>query len=229
MVVIQYPRGPVRNALIAALLLVAVGSADSLSVEVPARPRLRVYAAEFGAGLGGFVLGAGVGGGAAYLGTFVLAFGLVSSINGSPIYGVPIMAAGAGVALAGSGIAVGSPGGCGMMVARIGDGWHEGGSKWAAVGGAYAGVVPGVGIAYAGHRLADSRHNGWLGVPFYALAALCVPAGAVVGYNLSITRKQVSGFLELRLESPGLTFASVELPDHSVEYGVKVQLAGLRF
>jgi len=226
---IQYRGTFMRNALVVILLLVAVGSADSFSVEVPAHPRLHVYAAEFGGGLGVLVLGAGVGGGAVYLGLLVTAWGLVMSINGNPVIGVPIMAAGMGIAMVGGGIAVVAPAGCGMTVARIGDSWHEGGSKWAAIGGAYAGVVPGVGIVYAGHRLADSRQNGWLGLPFYALAAFCVPAGATVGYNLSIARKQVSSFFEIRLESPGLVFTSVELPDHSVQYSVKVQLARVRF
>jgi hypothetical protein len=219
-----------RLVLLAVCCLLATAQAtDSLSVEAPMPPRLGAYAAEFGAGLGTFVLGEGVGGGAGYAGKFVLAVGLVVSINGSPVYGVPIMAAGMGLAMVGSGMVVGAPGACGLMIAKVGDGGHEGGSKWAAVGGAYAGVVPGVGIAYAGHRLADGRHNGWLGLPFYVLGVFCVPAGATVGYNLSVHRKQLSSSLEMRLESPGLTFISAELPDHSVEYGVKVQLAGLRF
>jgi hypothetical protein len=62
-----------------------------------------------------------------------------------------------------------------------------------------------------------------------ALAVLVVPAGAVVGYNLSIKKTSTISSMGERLRPPGVTFTRVELPDHSREYGVRVQLAGLRF
>jgi hypothetical protein len=220
---------PTFVTLAVCCMLATAQDTDSLSREARVRPRLLVYAAEFGAGLGTFVLGEVAGGGAGYVGTFMLAYSLMAGIAGRSVIGVPIGAAGMAIAAAGVGMVVGATGGSGLFVARVGDGWAEGGSKVAAVEGAYAGVVPGAGIAYTGFRLAYSRHNGWLGLPFYVLGVFCVPAGATVGYNLSIARKPVSSSLGMRLESPGLTFISTELPDHSVEYGVKVQLAGLRF
>jgi hypothetical protein len=210
-------------------LLATAGAADSLSVEVPAHPRLQVYATEFGAGLGTFVLGEVAGGGAGYVGTFMLAYSLMAGIAGRAVIGVTIGAAGMVIAAAGVGMVVWAPGASGLFVARVGDRWAEGGSKVAAIEGAYAGVVPGAGIAYTGLRLAYSRHNGWLGLPLYVLGVFCVPAGATVGYNLSVHRKPLSISLEKRLEPPELTFTSIEGPDHTLGYGVKIRLAGLKF
>ena len=61
------------------------------------------------------------------------------------------------------------------------------------------------------------------------LGGLAIPAGAVVGYNVGVSREAPPFHFGSRLQMPGVALTSVRLPDHSVEYGVKVQLAGLRF
>jgi len=106
---------------------------------------------------------------------------------------------------------------------RVGARLGEAGSEPWAFGGAYAGAVVGTGLVYLG-----SRTKSEAGVPFYVAGMLAIPAGAVVGYNLG-TGRGVGRNLAGRFEPPGLTFTSVVRDDHAVEYGVEVQLAGLRF
>jgi hypothetical protein len=70
-----------------------------------------------------------------------------------------------------------------------------------------------------------------VGIPFYVVGGLAIPVGAVVGYNRSVEREGGSDqpSFGARLQVPAVALTCAELPDHSVEYGVKVQLAGLRF
>jgi MFS family permease len=113
--------------------------------------------------------------------------------------------------------------------ARVGRALGEDGSTGWAIGGAYAGLPVAVGAIVLGVAAseADPRrtHTSYWGVPLYVLGGLAIPVGAVVGYNLGAPSHTVGG----RLQPPGVALTSAELPDHSVEYGVKIQLAGLRF
>ncbi len=104
------------------------------------------------------------------------------------------------------------------------------GSRGWAIGGAYAGLAVGVGsmassVAIANYSLRHRTGRYWY-VPFIVLSGLAVPLGSVVGYNLGAPSRSHIGS---RLELPAVALTSAELPDHSVEYGVKVQLARLTF
>jgi len=128
------------------------------------------------------------------------------------------------------------PAAVGFGAARAGEQLGEDGSTGWAIGGAYAGAVVGAGLwglgTYAGIRTyAANRTNSMVGIPFYVLAGLAIPAGAVVGYNLGAPRETgpFGSHYRGRVGLPAVALTSTELPDHSVEYGVKVQLAGLRF
>jgi hypothetical protein len=115
----------------------------------------------------------------------------------------------------------------GFGAAKVGDVLGEHGSTGLAIGGAYLGTVVGVGMVVLGVHL--QRAATW--IPACVLGGLSIPAGAVVGYNLG-GRRGAAGTKSgtgRRLQAPGVALTAVELPDHSVEYGVKVQLAGLRF
>jgi hypothetical protein len=112
--------------------------------------------------------------------------------------------------------------------ARVGGALGEKGSMGWAIVGAYAGLPVAAGAVALGVHVMNDPH-GWdipgLGIPLYVLGGLAIPVGAVVGYNLGTPSNGMGG----RLQPPGVALASVRLPNHSVEYGVKVQLAGLRF
>jgi hypothetical protein len=119
------------------------------------------------------------------------------------------------------GAALGYPLGCGLGTVLVGMSLHEGGNTGAAYGGAYAGLALGALVG-----LVTKKWDVALAPMF-----LLPPAGAYVGYRLGRTEPGWAriGTIGERLLAPGLALASDELPDHSVEYGVKVQLAGLRF
>jgi hypothetical protein len=120
------------------------------------------------------------------------------------------------------------PAAAGFGTARVGRAIGENGSTGWAIGGAYAGVPVAIGGFALGQFVGNSPGNGnespWR-FPIFVLAGLAIPTGAVVGYNLGAPSKSVGS----RLEPPAVALTSVELPDHSMAYGVKVQLAGLRF
>jgi hypothetical protein len=118
----------------------------------------------------------------------------------------------------------------------VGERLGEHGSTGWAIGGAYTGLAAGAGAIALGAIVANSTHprvgvTTYWHVPFFVLGYLAVPVGAVVGYNLGAKREPGPSRPGLggRLELPTVALAGTELPDHSVEYGVKVQLAGLRF
>jgi hypothetical protein len=216
------------SLVLAVLFVVQVAGAQELSPEVTKRPRLQVYAAEFAAGLGGFIGAAVVGGGLYFGGAALVLLGIMLVMFQHNPLGLLGFLAGGPMMSVGFTAGLGSPFGGSYAVYAVGNKWHEGGTLTGATVGMLVGLVPGAGIVYLGYY--GSRDlgvlNGW---PFYAAGAVCVAAGATIGYNLSIPKVTVTGQPGDRLQPPGVTFTSVELPDHSVAYGVKVQLAGLRF
>jgi hypothetical protein len=109
---------------------------------------------------------------------------------------------------------------------KVGEQLGEDGSTGWAIGGAYAGAVVGAGLVCLGTTVGRSNA---VRIPSYVLGGLAVSVGAVAGYNLGIDRAASPSYFGGRIEAPGVTPTSVELPDHSVGYGVKVRLAGLRF
>jgi hypothetical protein len=170
------------------------------------RPRALVYTLEAGGALGGVV---------ACVGVYGLAFML--SLDG--FYPVGEIVLGASL--------VGLPFASGYGTYLAGDAIGEDGTAAGAIIGAWVGVPVALGFAFLAMAADLSDHHDYV-VPGIALAVLTFPAGAVVGYNLSMPNEPV-GVFGKRLQAPGVTFTSVELPDHSVAYGVRVQLAGLRF
>jgi hypothetical protein len=226
-----------KFVLIVLLVVLAEASADTLSLEAPVRPRLQVYALEGLGALGGMT-GCALGGAGGYLavGCVVGVTWFLAVLSGSDGYGsgfdegwykangvVVGLCAAVAPAIAGSG------------AAGVGQRLGEHGSRGWAIGGAYAGGPLALGAIVLGRKIAYGR-DGWrdsnLDYPFYVLGGLCIPAGAVLGYNLGVPREaagpQRPG-IGSRLDLPAVALTSVELPDHSLEYGVKVQLAGLRF
>ena len=192
----------------AVLMVFQFAGAQESPPEVTQRPRGQVYASEFAAGFGGVVV-AGVGGAAMFM-YYLLPF----AVSRPLLVAMPSL--------------VVAPAAGGLLVGQVGRNLHEQGSEMLAVLGAYAGLVPGAAIGYGGYRITNGFASAWLAVPFCVAAVGCVAGGATLGYNSAPTT-EATGFLDQRLEPPGLTFTSVELPDHSVEYGVKIQLASIRF
>jgi hypothetical protein len=211
-------------------VLVTLAAADTLSVEMPERPRLQVHATEFGVGLGVFAVAAPIGVAISYGAVAATVWCMVGSLfmEAKGLDGALLFAAGMVVAPFAATVAV-VPGLCAEAVFRVGERLTRGGQRLPAFVGAYVGVVPCAGIALGGRALAQAKRDDWLGLPFYILAAACVPLGATVGYNLSVRRESGHGFLDNRAAPPSLTFTRTELPDRTVAYGVKLQLAGLRF
>jgi len=119
------------------------------------------------------------------------------------------------------GMALGYPLGCGLGTVLAGRTSCQLGNTGAAYGGAYAGLALGA--------LAGLVTGKWevAGPPMVLLPPVC----AYVGYRLGRTEPgwARSGTIDERLLAPGMSLASVELPDHTFAYGMKVQLAGLRF
>ena len=201
------------------------------NVQAEERSRAGVCALEGLGALGGIVCGTGCGLSALVVGLlvehppYIVYYGSSGDPSGAAIfYGLAAVCAAATPAAAAYG------------TCRAGEALGEQGSRAWAFRGAYWGIPAAAGIAALGVAVgyaADPRSGGasYSSYPFYVLAGLAIPAGAVLGYNLGASRE--SGPFEPgfggRLQPPGVALTSVELPDHSVEYGLKVQLAGLRF
>lgn len=203
--------------------LLATASGQVPSGGKSQRPRAEVYALEgLGAlgGLAGCAVGGGCAGilvGAAFLGPMFHAqdyYTLVPS-GGWDAWGYVMLGVGA--------IAI--PASTGYAASSTGDRLGESGSRTWAIVGAYAGVPVAAGLILLG----TNSYEPAAAVPLYTLGALAIPAGAVVGYNLGAKREVLPSGSGSRLQPPGVALTGVELPDHSVDYGVKVQLAGLRF
>ena len=206
-----------KLVLIAVACLVATAAAD-LPWDVPQRPRAQVYALEGLGALGGFavcglVVVPASSGIAIYIG---LLLGAPDTVPGAVVFAVAVGSAG----LLAPAAALGTIG--------VGRQLEEDGSVGWAFGGAYAGAVVGIGLATLGFHVA-TRSSDLAGVSLCVLGGLAIPTGAVVGYNLGVGRDASPSDFGSRLELPAVALTSTERLDHSVEYGVKAQLAGLRF
>jgi hypothetical protein len=221
-----------KVVLITVSCLLATAFAQMPLVEEPQRARWQVYALE-GRGAVWYMVGGGcletVGCGAA------CGAAVPSLAVGCGAFGLPsVLAVGVAGALLAAAVlpyaAAVLPAAAAYGTIRTGQSLGERGSTGWAFGGAYAGALVGVGVGVLGFKVSKSSA---VRIPACVLGVLAVPTGAVVGYNL------VGGYRESwpsfqpdlggRLQPPGVALTSVELPDHSAEYGVKVQLAGLRF
>ncbi len=165
----------------------------------PQRPRALVYALEAGGALGGVAVCGGVA--------------ALSSIDFSQVLLTASI--------------VGLPFATGCAVSLAGGALGERGKFGGAIIGAWAGAPLTIGVLYV--SMTTELYSSLPGLVATAVLAVApIPIGAVVGYNLSIPRTS-TGTIGRRLRPPGVTFTSRELPDRSVEYGVRVRLAGLTF
>ena len=210
-----------KSKLVLAVIacLVVTAAAQDLWGGESRKPRALVYALE---GLGALSGVAGCGCLAFGAWGVCLGLGPMNTLNGepaSPIWYAAIFAVPAS--------ALAMPAAVGLGAAGVGRLLAEDGSPGGAVSGAYGGAVVGAGLAILGYY--GSRRNDAAGIPFYVVGGLAIPAGAVIGYNTGIKREALGQGFEGRLQQPAVALTSVELPDHSVDYGVKVQLAGLKF
>ena len=197
-----------KLVLVALVCLLATAAAQVPGGGESPRPRAQVYALE---GLG--AVGGMVGGCVA----FVVA---VAPAGAIAMLGFALAAPYVAAAVLPAGAAVGT--------IKTGERLNECGSNGWAFGGTYAGALVGVGVCAIGYKVS---HSNAIRIPSYVLGGLCIPTGAVLGYNLG-GKREAGGHgpgLGGRLQLPGVALTSMELPDHSVEYGVKLQLAGLRF
>jgi hypothetical protein len=193
--------------VLAVLLTAALGAADTVVTKRTCRPPgWGPIAAEAGGGLvGGAIVGAG--GLGAGLGLSLALFGPMEPLE--PGLLVTGACAAAGVSL---GTTIGT-----CVVGRACD---QNGRWVPTFLGALAGTIVGVPAFLLGERAFK---------PLLLVGPLLPVTGAVLGYNLSARRGIPPSRSGVRLQPPCLALTGVELPDHSVEYGVKVQLAGLRF
>jgi hypothetical protein len=206
-----------KLVLLAVGFLLSTAVADTLSVRKPQLSRVGAYTLEgLGAlpGMAGcYCLGVGFG-----------AIAFMNAWSGGSKKGAVFVGA---VSLSAVSLALLPPTAAWGTIS-VGERLGEHGSRGWAIGGAYAGLAVAVGSMASGVAIDNSlRHRTgryWY-VPFLVLSGLAVPVGSVVGYNLGAPSHSVGG----RLQSPSVALTGVELPDHSVEYGVKVQVAGLRF
>jgi len=208
-----------KLVLVAVVCLVATAGAQVPWHEQPRKPRALVYALEGLGALSGAAPCAGLGLGATGV-------ALVLGVSFDPA--AEQDKTGAYLALCVGAVAVAAGPACaGYGAAKVGEQLGEDGSTGWSIGGAYLGTAVAAGLISAG--VVVSRPE--VSIPLCVLGGFCLPAGAVLGYNLGIPRE--SWPLQLgsggRLRFPEVALTGAELPDRTVELGMKVQLAGLRF
>jgi MFS family permease len=175
------------------------------------RPRAEVYTLEGLGALGGVTGCALVGFG-----------GLVLSASVMPgaMYAWPLMV---------GAVAIAAPVAAGLATDRVGRLLKEDGSKKSAIIAAFVSLAPAAGLGLLGYYVSDNRGSRWVSTPLFALAVTLVPAGATVGYNLTTTGAKSIGSVRDRLEPPGIALTRFQRDDGVVGYGVKLQLAAVRF
>ncbi len=212
-----------KLAIIAVSCLLATAAAQEPWDGESPRPRALVYGLEGLGALGGVACAGGCGGAAALVAA--VASGALDPDHSGPgdqnatsyvFYSIAAICAAALPAATGSG------------AVKAGEQLGENGSPVGAFVGAYVGMLAGIGVGLASR---NNYYGRWMNAPLFAVVGLGVPIGAVVGYNVGGSREPglFGSRYHGKLGLPALALTSTELPDHSVEYGVKVQLAGLRF
>jgi hypothetical protein len=132
----------------------------------------------------------------------------------------------AGVALLACGAAL--PACAGYGVNQVGGGMTEGGGSSAgAYIGAYIALPVAVGLVALGQASETSAGT----VAGWSLGALAIPTGAVVGYNWPSGREPGlhGARIDSRIGPPVVALDRVVRDDRTTEYGVRVQLASVRF
>jgi hypothetical protein len=213
-----------KFVLLAVCFLLSTAVADTLSVRKPQLSRVGVYMLEGLAALPGMA-------GCYCLG---MGFGAIAYMNSGSVGGKKSAIFVGAVSLSAVSLALLPPTAAWGTIS-VGERLGRHGSRGWAIGGSYAGLAVAVGsmassVAIANYSLRHRTGRYWY-VPFLVLSGLAVPVGAVVGYNVGAPRGTgpFGSRYRGRIELPAVALTSLELPDHSVEYGVKVQLAGLRF
>jgi hypothetical protein len=207
-----------KFVLIAMVCLLSVTQAQDLWGGESQRSRALVYTLEGIGALGGCAGCLCVPFGAAYACGYDVFTGLDD-------YEVPVFAFFLAVS------ALPAPAAVGLGTAGVGRLLHEDGSTGGAIGGAYGGAIVGAGLWFVTIAATSGQVNSsspWAEVALASagiVGVLATPVGAVLGYNLAAPYNNVGG----RLELPAFALTSAERPDHSVGYGVKVQVAGIRF
>lgn len=194
------------------VLLIAAVLCVGQDVALDADPPRGVFAEKLGAAfLGEVAVGAVV-----TVGMFGI--GLASGVEFHTADGLPWLLGGMAVA------AVGIPAGTAAGTCIVGHGGRQDGRFWASYLGGLAGVPIGYGLAALGS-----------GCPLYGSAPLLV-AGAlspafcsVVGYNLSRSAENRTGFWTERVQPPGFTVCAVECPAGRLHTELDCRLLTVRF
>ena len=181
------------------------------------RPNAGAYVLEGLGGVAGLGAGAACGVAVTYGVTVLYVAANPTGLDALGVAGVTLLACGAAL-----------PACAGYGVSAVGDNMTEGGGSSAgAYVGAYAALPVAILLGVLGSNARTSEGN----VTGLVLGALTVPAGAVVGYNWP--SGQSAGIygtrLDGRIELPVVALDQVVRDDRTTEYGVKVQLASVRF
>jgi len=124
-----------------------------------------------------------------------------------------------------AGAALGYPCGCALGTAMVGSWMDCEGNTGLAYAGAYLGLPIGIGLAWLG-VLAQKPG---LAIPLCVAGGLAPPAGAVIGYNLHITKGRPPKHLGARLRPPALTFCTRSSPDRQTYYALDCRLVTVGF
>jgi hypothetical protein len=216
------PRFRFVAAVIAALVAVdiAVGGNFWDSAYVRQRPGASSYVAEAG---GALVGGGLVCAGAAVAGAIVVsALWSFPSPSGDPYDPSPLLPALVGGI---AGAALGYPCGSACGTTTVGSWQDRDGNNGLAYAGAFLGLPVGIGLACLGALAQGSA----LEIPLYAAGVLAPPAGAVIGYNLRITKERPPTSFGARLAPPTLAFSSRLGPDQQRYSAFDCRLVTVRF
>jgi hypothetical protein len=215
------PRFRVVAAVIAGLVAVdiAVGGTSWDSAYAQRRPGASSYVAEAGCAL--------VGGGLVGACTAIAGAIVGSALWSTPGSGDPYDFSGLAGALVGAtaGAALGYPCGSALGAATVGSWQDRDGNNGLAYAGAFLGLPVGIGLVWLGALAQGSA----LEIPLYAAGVLAPPVGAVIGYNLHITKERPPTSFGVRLTPPTLAFCTQLGPDRQTYSAFDCRLVTVRF
>ena len=215
-----------RTATIVVCACLLASAAAQPLVEAPPT-RSAAYGREFGAALGG-IAACGVSGLLWYeaCGSLFIFAALHAVLTGDD---TPVAVVGYTMFGGFGALAAAAPAVAGFCTWRTGEAAGKQGKAWAAVVGAYVAVPAGIGLVALGYKVSRSPHRWYHGLPCWIPAAAVVPAGATIGYNLSLSKGQKPGTAGARLEAPALGLTRDELADGTTAYRVDLRLVSVRF